>query len=180
MNINVTHDLVYGKVVEKAIIYLVHAFVGTGHNPKPVILHSIRVGLYLYNKNYHQGIIVGALLHDLLEDTDIKMEDIDKEFGSEVAKLVAANSFNRSINNKNERDMEMIDRCKEAGKGALIIKAVDILDNSQYYYHLSKNEEEYDRLLRKMKYFLELSSEELANEPVWHLLEKRYNELIQS
>jgi (p)ppGpp synthase/HD superfamily hydrolase len=179
MNINAKHDLVYDKVVEKAITYLVQAFVSTGRNPKPVILHSIRAGIYLYNQNTGKDIVIAALLHDLLEDTDITMEDIEKEFGLEVAKLVAANTFNRSIIDKNECDMEMINRCKKGGKGALIIKAVDILDNSQFYY-LSKNEEQYNRLLRKMKYFLEISSEELENEPIWHLLEQQYNQLVRS
>jgi (p)ppGpp synthase/HD superfamily hydrolase len=166
-------------VVEKAIIYLVHAFESTGRNPKPVILHSIRIGVNLYNQNYPQHIVIAGLLHDLIEDTDIKMEDIEKEFGSEVAKLVMDNTFNRSIIDKNERDMEMINRCKAGGKGALIIKAVDILDNSHYLYHLSKNDADYGRMLRKMNYFLEISLEELANESAWQLLKKRYNELAQ-
>jgi (p)ppGpp synthase/HD superfamily hydrolase len=167
-------------MVERAIIYLVQSYISTGRNPKPVILHSIRMAIYLYNENYDQDIVVGALLHDLIEDTDITMEDIEKEFGSEVAKLVVANTFIRSISNKYERDKEMINRCKEAGKGAIIIKAADILDNGQYFYHLSKNEEDYARVLQKMKYFLELSSEELGNEPVWHLLKKQYDEIVKS
>ena len=57
-------------MVEKAIKYLVDAIKQSGHNPKPVILHSIRVGLFLFNQNYNQDIVIAAILHDILEDTD--------------------------------------------------------------------------------------------------------------
>jgi len=78
----------FDKMVEKAIVYLVQSFTTSGHNPKPVVLHSIRTGLYLYHQNYSQNVIVAAILHDLIEDTNVKSQDIEKEFGSEVAQLV--------------------------------------------------------------------------------------------
>jgi hypothetical protein len=171
-----SHSFEFDKLVEKAIIYLVQSFVGTGRNPKPVILHSIRMGVYLYKNNYHQNVVVAAILHDLLEDTDTKVEDIEKEFGKEVGNLVSANTFNVSIINKYERDIEMLNRCKDAGKWSLLIKAIDILDNSDYFI-LSKDEEQSHRLLRKMDLFLEMSTGELGKEPVWNLLRQRYEEL---
>jgi (p)ppGpp synthase/HD superfamily hydrolase len=176
MIISKPHSYEFDKLIEKAIIYLVQSFVGTGRNPKPVILHSIRMGVYLYKNNYHQNVVVAAILHDLLEDTDTKVEDIEKEFGKEVGNLVSANTFNVSIINKFERDIEMLNRCKDAGKWSLLIKAIDILDNSDYFI-LSKEEEQSHRLLRKMKLFLEMSTGELGKEPVWSLLRHRYEEL---
>jgi (p)ppGpp synthase/HD superfamily hydrolase len=179
MNITATQNPAYDKMVEKAITYLVRTFVSTGHNPKPVILHSIRTGLYLYHQNYSQDVVVAAILHDLIEDTNIKVEDIEMEFGSEVAQLVTANSFNTAIRQRDERDIDMLNRCKEAGKWALLIKAADILDNSDYF-RLSADEEQSHWLLRKMAYFLELSSELLSQEPVWQCLKQRYQDLVQS
>ena len=179
MNIIATQNLAYDKTMEKAIIFLVHAFNSTGHNPKPVILHSIRTGLYLYHQNYTQNFVMAAILHDLIEDNDVKIEEIERDFGQEVAQLVAANSFNTAITQRNERDLDMLNRCKEGGKLALLIKAADILDNSGYF-RLRADEEQSHWLLRKMGYFLELSSGELAQEPVWHSLKQRYHELSQS
>ena len=179
MNNIATQDPTYDKVVEKAIAFLVHGFSSTGHNPKPVILHSIRTGLYLYHQNYAQDVVVAAILHDLTEDTDVKIEEIERDFGSVVAQLVAANSYNTAIKQRDERDLDMLNRCKEGGKWALLIKAADILDNSAYY-RLCADEELSHWLLRKMGYFLELSSEELDQEPVWHSLKQRYQELGRS
>lgn len=179
MNSMAIHNPTYDKVVEKAITYLVNSIVGSGHNPKPVILHSIRTGLYLYHQNYSQDVVVAAILHDLIEDTDETIENIEKEFGSAVAKLVAANSFCTAIINRDERDTDMLNRCKEEGKWALLIKAADILDNSDYF-RFCADEEQSHWLLKKMKYFLDISSHELAGESVWHCLHTRHKELVQS
>jgi guanosine-3',5'-bis(diphosphate) 3'-pyrophosphohydrolase len=179
MNSIATKDPTYDRMMEKAISFLVHAFENTGHNPKPVILHSIRTGLYLYHQNYTQNVVAAAILHDIIEDTDVKMEEIEIEFGLEVARLVAANTFNTVILQRKERDLDMLNRCKNGGKWALLIKAADILDNSAYF-QLNAEEELSRWLLRKMEYFLELSSVELADEPVWHSLNQRYQELTQS
>ena len=179
MNIIATQEPAYDKMVEKAIAFLVHAFTSTGHNPKPVILHSIRTGLYLYHQNYPQDVVVAAILHDLIEDTDVKIEEIERMFNPMVAQLVAANSFNSVIKQRNERDLDMLNRCKEGGKWALLIKAADILDNCAYF-RLRADEEQSHWLLHKMGYFLEISSEELAQETVWHSLNQRHQELSQS
>jgi (p)ppGpp synthase/HD superfamily hydrolase len=174
-----TQDPAFDKAVEKAIAYLVDAFANSGHNPKPVILHSIRTGLYLYDQNYGQNVVVAAILHDLIEDTDVTIENVEVAFGSEVASLVAANTFNSNLTTRDRRDIDMLDRCKRAGKWALLIKAADILDNSAFF-RLRTDEEQSHWLLRKMKYFLELSADELAEEPVYFCLKKRYEELVQS
>jgi GTP pyrophosphokinase len=110
---------------------------------------------------------------------DVKIEEIERNFGSEVSKLVAANSFNAAITQRNERDLDMLNRCKESSKWALVIKAADILDNSDYF-QLCTDEEQSHWLLQKMGYFLEISSGELAQESVWHSLKQRYRELGQS
>ncbi len=102
-----------------------------GNNPKPVVLHSIRVALYLYDQGYGRDIVVAAVLHDLLEDSDTTPQQIEREFGPEVARLVAANSFDRDIADEEERDREMLARCGENGRAAILIKAADILDNSR-------------------------------------------------
>jgi (p)ppGpp synthase/HD superfamily hydrolase len=172
-----TEDHAIDRAVEKAIVFLVDAFTSTGHNPKPVILHSIRTGLYLYHQNHSQDVVVAAILHDLIEDTEVTAEEIESEFGPEVRRLVAANSFNRAIPQRNERELDMLDRCKQNGKWALLIKAADMLDNSDYF-RLSAEDEQSHWLLHKMKYLLVISSAELTEEPAWHGLKERYQELV--
>ncbi len=115
MNRTATENPTFDKLLEKAISFLVYAFTTTGHKPKPVILHSIRTGLYLYHQNHAQDVVVAAILHDLIEDKNVKIGDIEREFGTVVARLVEANSFNTAITQRNERGMELLKRCKEGG-----------------------------------------------------------------
>lgn len=54
--------------IEEAIKFLVFTVQESGMNPKPVILHSIRVWLNLQNLGYDKDVVVAAILHDILED----------------------------------------------------------------------------------------------------------------
>jgi (p)ppGpp synthase/HD superfamily hydrolase len=173
------HSYDFDKTVEKAIVYLARQYERSGRNPKPVVLHSVRVGLFLYRQGYDRDLVTGAILHDVLEDTDAGLQDVEEAFGADAARLVSANTFDVSIADKYERDREMLRRCREAGKRALIIKAADILDNS-HYFRLKKGDVLSHRLMRKMKRFLALSAEELADEPVWRILKERFGELAES
>ena len=69
-----------------------YAFEGhSGQNRKsgePYITHPLHVAIYLCELNFDKETIAAALLHDLIEDTEISYNDIKKEFGEEVADIV--------------------------------------------------------------------------------------------
>jgi (p)ppGpp synthase/HD superfamily hydrolase len=111
--------------IEEAIQYLVHSFEATGDNPKPVILHSTRVGMDLYNREYRKEIVIAGFLHDLIEDTDVTAAEIRSEFGETVANIVAAASYDESIDDYLERHYEIYRRCFELGREAVVVKAAD-------------------------------------------------------
>ena len=121
------------KDVEKAITFLVNQISQSGNNPKPVILHSIRVSLYLWDKEYPLQIVLSGMLHDLIEDSDTLVEDIKEIFGNEVSEIVEANSFNEEIQSRVGRYKSVFESCVSYGKDALIVKAADLLDNAPYY-----------------------------------------------
>jgi GTP pyrophosphokinase len=52
------------------------------------IQHSIAVARTLVEQQLDTTSIVSALLHDVVEDSDIRAEDISREFGAEVANIV--------------------------------------------------------------------------------------------
>ncbi|MDP9381795.1 MAG: HD domain-containing protein [Chloroflexota bacterium] len=92
--------------IESAIVFLVFQMQRTGRNSKPVVLHSIRVALYLHDRGYGGDVVVAAALHDLLEDSDTTLAQIEREFGAEVARLVEANtstSISRTTGSATER-----------------------------------------------------------------------------
>lgn len=161
------------KQIEEAIKFLVFAIHKSGKNPKPVILHSIRVGLHLYNLGYDKDIVIAAILHDIIEDTETKIEEVESKFGSKIAKLVEANSFDESIQDKTERYKENLERCRKAGRDALIVKAVDFFDNADYYGAASTSELA-KWLLEKLKYFIDNYKEELKGETIYDELVDEY------
>src|SRR5690554_4377417 len=52
------------------------------------IIHPLNVALILADLNMDTVTIIGGLLHDVIEDTDITYAEIAEEFGVEVANLV--------------------------------------------------------------------------------------------
>jgi len=55
---------------------------------EPYIIHPIRAAEILIDLNMDSATVMGALLHDVLEDTSINSEALEKEFGAEVRMLV--------------------------------------------------------------------------------------------
>lgn len=55
---------------------------------EPYIIHPLCVAIILADLELDKETIAAGLLHDVVEDTPMEMEDISREFGSEVALLV--------------------------------------------------------------------------------------------
>lgn len=155
------------KEIERAIAFLVQAITTSGDNPKPVILHSILVGLSLAKLNYPIHIIQAGFLHDTIEDSNTSIESIKEQFGNKVAAIVAACTYNYSIQNKAEQYKDAMRRAAETGKDALIVMAADLIQNEPYY-----NQEDFTQYpWGKIAYFIEFAGPILENEPVWKGLE---------
>jgi len=94
--VNKLYDKLLGYFNPKDQAYINRAFqyAYDGHNGQnrksgePYITHPLHVALYLCELNFDKETIAAALLHDLIEDTEISYEDLKKEFGEEVADIV--------------------------------------------------------------------------------------------
>lgn len=166
-------DLEEDEEIERAIQYLVHSFESSGDNLKPVILHSTRVGLNLYDKDYEKRIVISGLLHDLLEDTDVTSDEIRSKFGKDVANIVEATSFDESIDDYLERHYDIYNRCFELGRRAVAVKAADILDNSDYY-GLGDSEELQKNQIEKMGHFIDKSEPYIGEEDIFQELNDKF------
>jgi (p)ppGpp synthase/HD superfamily hydrolase len=149
--------------IERALRYLVDSFESSGDNPKPVILHSTRVGMDLYDRGYERDVVVAGFLHDLLEDTDVTADEIRSRFGDDVADVVAAASFDEDIDDYLERHRDIYRRCFELGRDAVLVKAADLLDNSDYY-GTGDDDELLANLVEKMEHFIEESEPHIGDE----------------
>ena len=76
---------------EKAKIFAINAHMGQirkSEPDKPMIIHPISVGMLLEEYGYDESIVAAGYLHDVVEDTKYTIEDIENEFGPEIANLV--------------------------------------------------------------------------------------------
>ncbi|MBQ5591835.1 MAG: bifunctional (p)ppGpp synthetase/guanosine-3',5'-bis(diphosphate) 3'-pyrophosphohydrolase [Clostridia bacterium] len=55
---------------------------------EPYIIHPVQVALILYKLGMDGESMIAALLHDVVEDTELTEDDVKKEFGEDVANLV--------------------------------------------------------------------------------------------
>ena len=94
--VNKLYDKLLGYFNPKNQAYINRAFqyAYDGHkgqsrkSGEPYITHPLHVAIYLCELNFDKETIAAALLHDLIEDTEISYDDIEKEFGDEVADIV--------------------------------------------------------------------------------------------
>lgn len=155
------------RLLNRALLFTAKCFNESCHNHgKPVYLHSVKVAMKLMELGYNDKIVVGGILHDLIEDTDCTLEDIEREFGTDYAGLIEAVSFNPNIVDKFEQSKQMLDRAYSYGRDALIIKCIDMYENGKYY-HLVTDPKTKDYLIRKYQYFTNLVSDILHDEPAY-------------
>ncbi|MGV3487873.1 MAG: RelA/SpoT family protein [Tuberibacillus sp.] len=75
--------------IEKAYRYAAEAHAGQlRRSGEPYINHPVEVAGILVDLDMDATTIIGGLLHDVVEDTPVTIDDIKREFGEEVATLV--------------------------------------------------------------------------------------------
>ena len=84
------------NLLEEAIIYatVMHQGKVRKFNGIPYILHPMEVAQILSTMTEDAEIITAGILHDIVEDTDGTLAEIEKRFGERVAALVDSESEN--------------------------------------------------------------------------------------
>jgi len=78
------------KLIMKAYNYAVeHHGDQKRRSGEPYIIHPINVAYILAGVGLDEATICAALLHDVVEDTDVTDEDLRRDFGDEIADMVA-------------------------------------------------------------------------------------------
>ena len=72
------HPRKIDQQMEKAITMLAHCVNEECRNEKPLILHGIRIGFKLAELEEPEEVVVAGILHDVVEDTNCKIEEIEK------------------------------------------------------------------------------------------------------
>ncbi|MFC4024780.1 HD domain-containing protein [Oceanobacillus longus] len=94
----------------------------------PYITHPIRVAERLEAAGFSDELICAGYLHDVVEDTPVEIEDIEREFGPKISHIVAAHTEDKSKSWR-ERKQHTIDTVKNAEKEIKYLIIADKLDN---------------------------------------------------
>ena len=84
-------------LVSEAIVFSVKAHDGMRRRKSeaPYILHPMEVGAIVGSMTDKQEVIAAGVLHDVVEDAGITIEEIGEKFGSRVMELVASETENK-------------------------------------------------------------------------------------
>ena len=74
---------------------------------EPYILHPLAVAQILADMKIDTQTITASLLHDVVEDTQYTLEDIEKRFGKEVAFLVDGVTKLSRLNYRTKEDQQL-------------------------------------------------------------------------
>lgn len=118
-----------------------------GQAPFPYVTHLFAVAMLVSDYTDDEDVIVTALLHDTIEDTDYTPKELQDDFGGIVRDMVLSitqeeYSSEQKLSWK-ESKKEYLKRLKKASQGALIVAAADKIHNmrcivEEYYDNHSK------------------------------------------
>jgi len=134
--------------IHNAIIFATKAHEGQVRKGTdvPYIIHPMEVMRILTENNCAEEVVIAGLLHDTLEDTATKAEDIIRIFGQTIYDLVKNESEDKTKTWK-ERKQATIDYLANASKEIQQICCADKLSNvvSIYADKLTVGEKVFDR-----------------------------------
>lgn len=123
---------------------------------EPYIIHPLNVAYILADIGLDDSTLCAALLHDVVEDTEITNNDIRKEFGDEIAEMVAGVTKLGKIQFASIEEQQVEDYRKmflAMGKDirVILIKLADRLHNMRTLKYLKR-----DRQIANAKETMEL------------------------
>lgn len=96
---------------------------------RPYIDHPVAVAEQLSTHMSGDEVLAAALLHDVVEDSDLEVSDVREHCGDRVAEIVDALTDDESLHPYEARKSEHRDRVEAAGDETIAIYAADKLTN---------------------------------------------------
>ena len=114
---------------------------------EPYIVHPINVCINLAKFHADGATLVAGMLHDVVEDTKYTLEDVEKHFGNEVAKLVdgvtkISNIHFSSLDEARDANIRRIITSLNEDVRVIIIKLCDRLHNMRTLKYKAKNKQQ--------------------------------------
>ena len=125
------------NIVEKARVFATAAHAAVGQTRKytgePYVVHPIEVSELVASVGGTEAMVAAALLHDVLEDTEVTVDVLEEQFGSEVADLVLWLTDISKPEDGNRSTRKALDRQHSAAApaAAQTIKVADLISNTR-------------------------------------------------
>ena len=124
------------QVIDRAIRFATESHEGVVRKGSdiPYIVHPLEAMAIVSTITSDQELMAAAVLHDVVEDAGITIDDIRREFGSRIADLVDAETDREvpglsHVESWQQRKQAAIDRLATAGRDAQIVALGDKLSN---------------------------------------------------
>lgn len=134
--------------VTQAIVFAAKAHDGMVRKKDrtPYILHPLEAAVIVGSMTDDCDVISAAVLHDVVEDTEISIDEIEEKFGSRVRKLVESETEDKRADLPPENtwrirkaeSLEKLAACTD--KNVLILWLGDKLANMRSFYRIWKTE----------------------------------------
>ena len=119
------------EVVRDAYDLLVSKHAGQRQkvNGHPYVEHPVLVATDVSRAGFDSEMVAAALLHDIVEDSDVSVDDVQERFGRRVSVLVEALTDDVEVEPYERRKALHREQVVAAGPEAAAIFAADKLDN---------------------------------------------------
>ena len=133
------------------------------HSGDPYFSHPLAVAEILAELKLDQESIVTALLHDVVEDTEITLDEIEKDFGENIAKLVDGVTKLGKIDSisSNERVAENFRKLALAMSQdirVLIVKLADRVHNMRTLFYVPSREKKVKKAQESLDIYAPLAA----------------------
>ena len=147
-----------------------------GADEEPYINHPLEVANLLASvgKIEDYNILIAAILHDTIEDTETTKEEITELFGREVCEMVLEVTDDKSLP-KAERKQKQIEHAPHLSTGAKLIK---LGDKSSNIRDVTENPPDFWSAERRLEYILWGEKVVAGVRGVNENLENHFDELI--
>lgn len=124
------------RLLDRAIRFAVKAHAGTERRncALPYIVHPLEAMTIAATITSDQAVLAAAVLHDVVEDTDVDIDRIRRSFGARIAALVDTESDRFPVGESEEeswhaRKKASLERLRNASRDAKIVALGDKLSN---------------------------------------------------
>jgi len=144
----------YNKNMDKDKIIKAYLFSEKAHkgqkrkSGEPYIIHPLHVAYYLSEQKADEDSIIAALLHDVIEDTKVNVDEIKENFGETVTdiiegltKLKILKDEEYSRKDKLARNLRKMFKSMEKDLRIIIIKIFDRIHNMETLEHVSREKQ---------------------------------------